>query len=357
MRYKEDADRSRERMKAFFAGEVVDRAVIQVYAPKKGHRPASAWHGWYLVQNLDHPERIVDEFEKWCEGMFFGGEAFPNMATNLGPGSAAAYLGCEVRIAPDTVWFLTPKPWGWDRILSLRVDPRNRWWEATRKVMDIAVERGRDNWYVQAPDLGAVMNILGSMRGTQTLLEDTLTHPEEIKQGANLLLKHVIEYYDESLRIAQRYLSGSMAWMGIWNPGRGSDVQCDFSAMISPGQFAEFVVPQLREQCRQLDQSIYHWDGPGQIPHFDQLLEIPELGGIQWIPGVALEGAGSPRWFPFYRRMQEHGKRVVLQGVAPREVEPILSSLSPKGLMMTTSCDSEDEARDLLRRVETWTHT
>jgi 5-methyltetrahydrofolate--homocysteine methyltransferase len=149
--------------------------------------------------------------------------------------------------------------------------------------------------------------------------------------------------------------TGTMDWMGIWFPGQGSGVECDFSAMISPAMFEEFVLPDLQEQCRRLEHSIYHWDGPGQLPHLDLLLSIPELDAIQWTPGAGNPGPGSPKWFPLYRRIQEAGKGVVLLGIAPEDIEGVMGELSPKGLLMTTRTETEDQARDLLGNVEKWT--
>jgi hypothetical protein len=41
-------------------------------------------------------------------------------------------------------------------------------------------------------------------------------------------------------------------------------------------------------------------------------------------------------------------------GVNPKEIETILKYVSPKGLYMQTSCDTEDEALNLLKQVEKW---
>jgi hypothetical protein len=35
-------------------------------------------------------------------------------------------------------------------------------------------------------------------------------------------------------------------------------------------------------------------------------------------------------------------------------IEKLLDNISPKGLMLYTHCDSEDEAQELLRSVEKW---
>jgi 5-methyltetrahydrofolate--homocysteine methyltransferase len=63
----------------------------------------------------------------------------------------------------------------------------------------------------------------------------------------------------------------------------------DFSYLIGPAMFDEFVKPGLADSCRRLPHSFYHLDGPGQLAHLDSLLAIAELDGIQWVPG-----AGQP---------------------------------------------------------------
>ena len=140
--------------------------------------------------------------------------------------------------------------------------------------------------------------------------------------------------------------------MNLWCPGKWYPLQCDFSAMISPEMFETFVAPYLREQCRWLDHSIYHWDGPGQIPHLEILLDIPELDGIQWTPGAGNPDVASPKWFPLYERIQQKGKLLVLLGVAANDVERVLQELSPKGLLISAYCESENEARELLRKTK-----
>jgi len=349
--YKEDWEEVKERMIAWWSGEVIDRVVMQVTAPRKDVKVDSAWNGWYLVHNLAHPERAFEEFEKYCQGTYFGGEALPNLFINLGPGITAAYLGCTPHIEEDTVWFEAKESLPWDEVRKLALRDENPWWRTTRDLTIQAAERGRGEFFVSITDLNAVLNILGSLRGTETLLMDLMDHPGEVKDACARITEIWFSCYDALLHITQRHVEGCATWMGVWFPGRGSDVQCDFSAMISPEMFEEFVVPHLQEQCRRLDYSIYHWDGPGEIPHLELLLDIPELDGIQWVPGAGNPGVGSPKWFPLYRRIQEKGKLLVLQGMAKEDVEHVIDELSPEGLLISTACDSEGEARGLLRKV------
>ena len=99
-----------------------------------------------------------------------------------------------------------------------------------------------------------------------------------------------------------------------------------------------------------LDHAIYHLDGPGQISHLDMLLEINELDGIQRSPGDKAGPRGSPKWYPYYKRILARGKNLVLW-VQPEEVVPLIRELGPRGLLLQTACDTETDAKLLLNRV------
>lgn len=355
LRYKPDWDQARQRMEAWWAGEIVDRAVIQVTAPRWGVSPPPTWSSWTLVHSLDDPEAAMAQFEAYCAGTFFGGEAFPNLWINLGPGITAAYLGRTPQIAEETVWFEADEPMPWETILNLKLDADNKWWRITRELTALAAELGAGKFFASVTDLNGVLNVLGFLRGTQQLLLDCMDAPDLVKLASARITDIWLRCFDELVEITQRHQEGSSSWMGIWFPGRGSDVQCDFAAMISPRMFEEFVLPDLRRQCQYMEQSIFHWDGPGQIPHLDLLLEVPELDGIQWVPGAGNPDAGSPRWYPLYRRIQAKGKRLVLQGMDCRDVERVMAELQHEGLLITTRCETEGEARDLLANVAKWT--
>ncbi len=356
LEYKEDWDQAAKRLEAWWQGELLDRVVIQVTAPRDDARGGSGWTGWNLPQTPDDPDPAIDAFEASCRDTWFGGESFPNLWINLGPGIVAAFLGAEPEVAPDTVWFETEER-PWDRILREAVyDPDNLWWRRARAITARAVERGRDQYIVGMTDLGGELDVLASLRGTENLLVDLVQEPEKVRIMADRLNDLWIRYHDELHEIIAAKQRGSSSWMWIWSPGTSYPLQCDFAAMISPAMFEEYVAPYLQKQCRRLDHTIYHLDGPGQIAHLDVLLSIPELDGIQWIPGAGAPGLGSPEWFPMYHRIQEAGKRLTLQWMPAEDVEPVMRELSSRGLLITTSCRSEEEGRELLRNAARWTH-
>ncbi|MCF7802659.1 MAG: hypothetical protein K9N46_05325 [Candidatus Marinimicrobia bacterium] len=355
--FKEDWDRAESRMKAWWHGAIIDRPVVQVTAPKHPAKTPKFWNEWELVNSLEQPERALDKFETWCSDTFFGGEAFPYLWINLGPAILAAFLdlGIEPKIAPDTVWIERDEPIEWEPIIHGELNPENYWWEKTLELTRLAADRGRSRYFTSITDLNSMLNNLGALRTTQQLLTDVIFYPDEIQAAAKNMAEFWTDCYDNLYAVTNTSMFGSITWLGLWAPGKGSDVQCDFSAMISPDMFQQFVVPSLEQLTRHLEYSVYHWDGPGQIIHLEHLLELPDLDGIQWTPGAGEPGVGSEKWFPLYKRIQEGGKLLVLKWLDPRDLDAVMEVLSPEGVLIHAACDTVDEAEFVLNRVTNWT--
>jgi len=352
MLYRPDWDKVQQRYQAWLAGQN-DLPIVQVKAPKTVPQ-THGFAGWNFVHDMARPQRVFEAYERFCQQTHFAGDAFPNLWVNLGPGIPAAYLGCPVDIRPDTVWF-EDAGMSWEQILATRLDENEKWWKYTLDIYRMAGDFARGRYLVSATDINAVMNILGSLRGTQRLLVDCIEEPEQVKTASRHIQRVWQQCYDRIYALTQQFQQGIGNWMNIWGPGRFGDVQCDFSAMISPAMFEEFVLPHLQEECRNLDWSIYHWDGPGQIGHLDLLLDIPELTGIQWVPGAGKPGTGSPQWFELYRKIQARGKLLVLQGMDAADVQRVVETLSPKGLLIeVVRVGTPKEADDIVRCVHRW---
>ena len=125
--YKEDWDEARAKYEAWFRGEDIGRPLVQVTAPRKGDHPKSAWRDRGLASHPDDPEWCVEEFEKRVQATYFGGEALPYHWIDIGSGSLAAFLGCEVVVREDeqTVWFEPPRDLSLNEIAQLELDPEN----------------------------------------------------------------------------------------------------------------------------------------------------------------------------------------------------------------------------------------
>ena len=155
--------------------------------------------------------------------------------------------------------------------------------------------------------------------------------------------------YQGCFEIIHQFQPGYVDWLGIWSEKPAVTVECDFSVMVSPRMFRRFFLPALAQQVDWIERTVYHLDGPGQIPHLDAILDLPKLRAIQWIPTP--DRPAMLDWVPLLRRIQAAGKGVVV-ACTPEEVLPLLDSLDPGELILTTGCASIPEANDLLSAVE-----
>ena len=73
---------------------------------------------------------------------------------------------------------------------------------------------------------------------------------------------------------------------------------------------------------------------------------------------LKIPGAGKPsplHYIDTLRLVQSRGKNLHIT-IPPEEVEPALELLSARGLFISTHCDTEEQARYLLKKAEDWSH-
>jgi len=365
LRNKADWQQAEERMRAWWRGEIVDRAAIQVTAPRQDKEHDSVWpprsltpedipqeglHDWFT-----DPGQVIPRLEAHVEATYWGGESFPvvfPVSTNM-VAITAAYLGCPYRLVAGThSGWADPLIEDWDIRPRFEFNPDSAWWLISKGLLEAAAARASGHYYVSIPDLNGPGEILARLRGTERLALDLIENPEHVRPALAEVNMAWLRYWQAAVGVVHQWIDGYFHWIGIWSDRPSVDLQCDFSCLISTHMFEEFFLPAIEQQTRWVERTIYHLDGPGAIRHLDLLLSLPELDCIQWIPGV-----GAPpvsRWIRFLRRIQAKGKLLQLF-CEPGEVEILLSELEPEGLLLMTSCGSEEHAKDLLSNVVRWT--
>jgi hypothetical protein len=282
----------------------------------------------------------------------FIGDLIPIAAPHLGPGSLAIFLGSRPEYKPDTVWY---HPCIFDPASHppLCLDPDNLGWLNQLAIVREMTDLSRGQYYVGCPDLIEGLDILASLRGASQLLLDMLMEPQWVHEKLAEINKAWFQAFD-AIQDIICFSDGSSAFAAfyIWSPGRAVKVQCDFSAMISPDQFAKFVVPYIREQCQGTDHSLFHLDGPDCIRHLDLLLKIPELDAISWIPGAGQPHAGDPKWYNLYRRIFDAGKSAQACSVPCAAVPDLLKAAGAKGMYIMANVAEEPEYLDLLAATD-----
>jgi len=310
--YREDMDDVRQRLTTWWNGGDIGRPAMQITAPRETpieDIPAMPEpEGWVTHYSTTHFDYRVNLSARACIHTHYLGEAVPCVAPDLAPNCLALYLGCHGVEMPGTCWcepcIESPETARFD------YDPDNFYWQFSLRLGQEQRRIGDGKFLSQFPDLIEGLDTLAALRGTDKLLIDLLERPEWVQACLRQITDRYFRYYDVLYDLFRDDVGGSIFW--AWAPGRMAKLQCDFSAMISPTMFGEFMVPLLAEMCERVSYCMYHWDGPGAVAHHDHLLSIPRLTMIQWTPGAGAEPTWHQRWWPLYHKTIEAGKKLLI---------------------------------------------
>jgi len=312
--YKEDFDEARDRLTTWWNGGDIGRPAMQITAPREKPLediPAMpeppGWTTNYSTANFDFRVNLA---ARACVGTHYLAEAIPAVSPDLAPNCLALYLGCKGIESTGSVWC---RPFIDDpKAARFVVDNNNFYWNFSLRLAKEQLRLGRSKSLVAFPDLIEGLDTLAAMRGTQKLLVDLVERPAWVHKCLAQITQRYFDCYDALYELIKDDRGGSHFW--AWAPGRMAKLQCDFSAMISPEMFKEFMVPVLTEMTERLDYCMYHWDGPCALQHHDLLLSIPRLTMIQWTPGAAQPDPADRKWWPLYHKTVEAGKKLILLG-------------------------------------------
>lgn len=310
--YREDMDEVRARLTTWWNGGDIGRPAMQITAPRaepleqiEQMPEPEGWQTRYSTTNFDYR---VNMSARSCVDTWFLGEATPFDAPDLAPDCLALFLGCRGVEMPGTVWcepcIESPET------ARFEVDPDNFYWNFCLRLAREQLRLGKGKFFVQFPDLIEGLDTLAAMRNNALLLIDLIERPRWIHDCLRLITDRYFYYYDILYNMFRDEVGGSRYW--AWAPGRMVKLQCDFSAMISPQMFGEFMVPVLTEMCDRIAYSMYHWDGPGALLHHDHLLSVPGLNMLQWTPGAGAPPTFEKVWWPYYHKTFEAGKKVLI---------------------------------------------
>ncbi len=359
MLYKENWEQTKERFNALWENEVIDRCCIAIkafkndsdYDAEKYARPLE--HN-ELVSYYTDVERVLERNTADFKSSYYAGEALPILYPTWGDSGYALYANAEYKYHGNTTWF-TPviKDWETDKIA---IDKNTEIIKKHVEFVKQIAKEAKGKFLMSAPDYIGNLDALINLRGPEETIMDLIDEPEVIKKGIKTMTEAVKTIGSDFFKIINEACDGGsgFAWYNTWAKGRHNLVQCDFSAMISPAMFEEFVLPDLSEICEWLDCPVYHLDGQEQIRHLDMILSVKKIKMIQWT-----NVAGQPdklNFIPVFKRIQAAGKGLLIFANA-KETEVLLSELSPKGLYINYNGDdmTEDEANDFIKRVEKMT--
>jgi 5-methyltetrahydrofolate--homocysteine methyltransferase len=288
---------------------------------------------------------ILMEVENRVSNVKYYADAFPAFWPNFGPGVLASFIGGAGVNHENTVWFY---PGAFENCkiedIAIKLDKNAPWFRRIEEFFVAASEIWQGKIQFGMTDIGGTLDVLSSLRPGEKLLLDLYDSPDEVKRlirEIHEVWHEVFEYFNNIIKNKNR---GYTSWTPLLSQETYYMLQCDFCYMISPEMFEEFVKPELAASCRKMSRPFYHLDGTGELPHLDHLCSIPELRGIQWIPG-----AGAPpavEWPDVLKKIVDSGKKLQIFFTEPEEIDRIVECIgNPEAVAFIGSVNPENEEK------------
>jgi 5-methyltetrahydrofolate--homocysteine methyltransferase len=304
------------------------RPIIRIWAagrdPARG-APTLTRHPERVVYDLGvSPQEIIDWWDYDTASEWILGDAYPIVCQHLGPGAISAFCGARILPGDDTYWF-EPERDADISSIHLSHDPGNAWLKRLKDICRAGVDRWGGLVQISMTDLGGSLDSVSPWRPGEKLLFDLYDHPEEVKRLTFEAHEAWWKYFADIDSVYRATNPGYTAWIDVFSEAPYYVLQCDFSYMLGPDMFDEFVKPELVATMRRLFNNFYHLDGVGAAKHLPALLSIPELKGLQWNPGDGKPGVDS--WVKdIYSMARDAGKLVYIQCTA-KEMESVIEQL------------------------------
>lgn len=256
------------------------------------------------------PDELIDRIDYELSKIEYLGDAYPYFNMDcFGPGVLAAFLGAVPDNSSGQIWF---HPAEEQELCDMHFtyQPDNIWFSRIKDIYRAANRRWNGRVVMGMVDLGGVMDTLAIFRGTDNLLMDLYDEPDEVKRLVKELHQLWMQYYGELCQVMEECNIGYSDWSRIFSSKRSYIIQSDFCFMISHDMFKEFIMDELIECTQQLENTIYHLDGPGELKHLDTIVQFPQLNAVQWVPGAGVPDQGN--WPEVYQKIHNAGKGIQL---------------------------------------------
>lgn len=346
LEYRPDLDAAKDQWGKFWAGENT-RPAVSAVLPKSGIEPVEK--PGYAAGAREDFDPIIDQLLEWAGTHLFLADAIPFFYLEFSSDHFASLLGADLV-------FRDSGPGGWAVPFvkdlahdEIHFDRDSYWWKRTVAFAEALRERCDGKLLIASPTLVANVDALAAAYGSQRLLIAMVDEPDAVHAALGRIDRAHSDILDAFSELFDYPRLGSINRHGLYSAGRINIPQCDFSCMIGPAMFREFVVPYLTREMDRLDAAEYHLDGPAAIKHLEALGKIESLDLVQWVAG---SGWGEQQdWTHLFDRIDRLGKGQLLGG-SPQKVIEIWRRYRSRKLFFSLQARSRAEVEDCLAELE-----
>jgi len=300
------------------------------------------------------PDWHVNMVENYLYGTCFCGDAMPvaSLMVGLDIVNTAILAGGDYDYSggADFIGFL-PGSFSLEETVP-GFDPSHALVQNLEACYDKVIQRVGQDALVNTPMTLDALSSLYGMCGSSAFLMKMLDKKGLIKQRVHEMTQTYLAFYDyfyEHLKV--KGYGESASWFQVFAEGKFESVRCDFSLMLSPDMFAEFVIPELTQVCDHMDFTLFNMCSVQHARFLDQLSAIPNLDGIFWNPEPYLDGVKG--YLPILQQIKEKGMCLEIVCRSVEEGELAAKILGPDGLyiLFENRFKTADDAQAAVERV------
>jgi len=324
LKYKPDFEETKKRWSYFWNKHLYKRPIVMsgCYKNPLKNGPSDVFSLRYYRAYNELWKQQIKIFNEFAESFDFLGDGVPSFAPDFGPDQFAAFYGAGLKFSEDsknTSW-VEPIIDDWDKFLPLKFNPKNETFQKILEYTRLITDDSKGKYLVSDIDKHSNIDTLLALKGAEKLCVDLCDRPEKIEKAMLDLRKD----FPEICRLL--YNAGidnsgiGTTHYGFYSEKRFGVVQADFICMMSPEMFRRFVLPAIEEEIEYYDYSYFHFDGPGALPHLDDILSIKKLRVFQWQPGESQKP--NFLWLDVLKKAQKAGKAVHVFGNSKQPLTP-----------------------------------
>lgn len=350
--YKDNWDEAYERILAWWEGGSLDRPVIISPIARRDAKTfqPSCDPGFQGHRDLNE-QYIFEKNKHYLETNLFPAESVPCTRNHYASWLCmiGAMAGSKVRYSADSAWL--------QEIENLYDYPLAEFsslfppYALTVKLMKRHAEEYGWNCILGSDALIDPITTLSMMRGMENLCLDMMEQPVNVKkwlEGLSEIRYRIADGYKKTRENLGR--CEEINWCNIWAPGEMDIIECDFSTVLSPEMFREFVLPEAEKEAQFYDYAGWHLDGTAEIRHLDDICSIKNIRAIQWTSDTFTTQMDH---IDLFKRIRKMKKSLLFGCDSIDEAVSVTKEIGKDGLAfdLTNAVKTEKEMEEAIRRL------
>jgi len=350
---KPDYLQAQSRVNAFWNHDETDRPLLFLRYTKPD---AKQFHSKTFASHKDRwldVEYRTQEVVHRMENTVFAADSMPVFSPDIGPEILSAIAGCPFYYEETTTW-TEPCIFDWETDAPKAImDVKHPLFKTLERFTRLLLDAAKGKFIVGLSDFHPGADHVAALRDPQVLAMDLLDNPEEVKKKLTSSYLEYFPIFDHFLKLLKAEGMPISSWISLTSEESMYIPSNDFSYMISNEMFEEFFLEGIIQECRHYGHNIFHLDGPGCLRHLDNLLAIPELHAIQWMPGAGRMEVHQ--WMDLYKKILSAKKSLIVYPQNLSELLLIKEHLPARGLHIDMGhVNDEHEANNIIKIVEDW---